>query len=626
MGLNVISGDLVGGIGWRIRRAVGDKRIDDLMIRLAERKRPLLGNTTFLAVVGSGGKTTAKDLLYGVLQETGTGSRSLASLNAFPEVAKMVLRTRRADRFCVVELSEDSPGSLERASRLVRPRVAVLTVIRDDHLAAFSSKDELLDEFKAFLADLPADGTAVLNADDASFGAFASVSNAPVLSYGTTADADIRATDVCADWPQRLAFTVHSGEQSARVETRLVGEHWVHAVLAAIAGGVAYGMPLDQAARGVGRIEAYEGRMQPVDNASGVDYVRDDFKAPMWTLPSCLALLENASTKGRKIVVLGTLSDRGAGAGSTKKYRDIAAKLVSLTDIAIFVGPMAHSALATKKAFPQKTVRTFSNIEDAAGFFQAEITPGDLVLFKGTNKQDHLSRIFLAQTGTVACWRNTCGIEHFCGDCGYLGQPVSERFQLDNGVIEEAGRWLDGWQRNHGTLDEHQLIVGLGNPAGEYGGTPHNAGFEAVSLLAERQRLHWHAMPLGELAEGTLKGNKILLFKPGFNINNAGPVLGALASLADIALSSCILVHDELELRYGDIKVRRKGGDGGHRGLATLLDLLQNDAVWRLKIGVRSTTRPADLAKYVLSKVEDGERENHQAGLCRAADQLEQMV
>ena len=122
MGLNTIARRLIEGIGWRVRKAVGDQRIDGFLIALAKRKRPLLANTTFSAVIGSGGKTTTKDLLYGVLRETGPGRRSLASLNAFPEVAKMILRTRRADRFCVIELSEDRPGSLGRAGQLVRPK------------------------------------------------------------------------------------------------------------------------------------------------------------------------------------------------------------------------------------------------------------------------------------------------------------------------------------------------------------------------------------------------------------------------------------------------------------------------------------------------------------------------
>ena len=499
-------------------------------------------------------------------------------------------------------------------------------MIRDDHLTAFASKDELIEDFKTFLSDLPADGTAVLNADDASFALFAPIPSARVLSYGTTADADIRASDICADWPQRLAFTVHSRETSARVETRLVGKHWVHAVLGAIAGGVAHGMSLEQAAKGVAHIEAYEGRMQPVDKVNGVDYVRDDFKAPMWTLPSCLALLENAAPDGRKLVVLGTLSDRGAGAGSTKKYRDIASQLVKLADIAIFVGPMAHSALATRKAFPKKTIRTFSNIEDASSFFNDVVEPGDLVLFKGTNKQDHLSRLLLAQSGTVGCWRINCGIEHFCNHCGYLKQPYSERFRLDEEVVAATSRWLDDWYRDHGELSGHQVIVGLGNPGETYDGTPHNAGFDAVSLLAERHAMTWNQSPLGRLAAGTVKGKKVLLFKPDFNINNSGPVLGALASLADIELENCVLVHDELELRYGDVKVRRKGGDGGHKGMATLLDLLQTDAVWRLKIGIRGATKPGDLTRYVLSKIEASELDNYQAGVHKAADQLEQLV
>ena len=101
--------------------------------------RPRLENTRFFGIAGSVGKTTTKDLLVSILKVRGKTIGNPQSLNAAPEVAKTILRTRPWHRYCVAELGETAPGSLDNQLAVLQPSIGIITVVGDDHLAAFGS-------------------------------------------------------------------------------------------------------------------------------------------------------------------------------------------------------------------------------------------------------------------------------------------------------------------------------------------------------------------------------------------------------------------------------------------------------------------------------------------------------
>jgi PTH1 family peptidyl-tRNA hydrolase len=138
-----------------------------------------------------------------------------------------------------------------------------------------------------------------------------------------------------------------------------------------------------------------------------------------------------------------------------------------------------------------------------------------------------------------------------------------------------------------------KLICGLGNPGREYERHRHNVGFRVVDLLAERARAGaFQAKFEGELAQGSLGGERVLLLKPQTFMNLSGRSLAAAARFYKLAPPDVLVVHDELDLPFGRLQLKAGGGAGGHNGLRSILDTLGEDSFARLRVGVGKPQGP----------------------------------
>lgn len=607
-------------IAWRIRRRLGDRRVDHLLIGLAHPWRPLLARPLFVGVTGSAGKTTAKHLLFEMLSGSLRGTANPGTLNAIPEVAKTVLRSRPWHDFCISELSESRPGAMDEPLRLLRPRITIVTNVRDDHASAFESRDGIAAEIEKAVAALPPAGTAVLNADDDLVVAMARGCCARVITYGESPAADLRAEDIRAAWPDRLEFTATWQSQRARVSTRLCGPHWLTSALAAIGGGLAAGLTLEECAQGLARAAPFEGRMQPVTTTGGVTFVRDDFKAPLWTVDASLAFMDTARAP-RKIIVVGTLSD--CGPGISQKYARVARRAQGIADLTVFVGPSASYALKAREAGREDALRVFGSVRAAAEFVNANARRGDLVLLKGTNKQDHLCRIPLARDGEIACWRDDCKQGLFCSECPDRLRPsgTPAPWSQPEAADPNAGK-RKGGEISPGT----QVIVGLGNPEPRHAGTPHNVGYEVADRLAASIGSAWHSTPEAWVARGFIGDRAVCLLKLRVAMNLTGTQLGKLSQHMGFGPGQCILVFDDLATPIGSVRTRMSGGAGGHRGVASILEAFQTDALRRVKVGVAGPGAQSDRIGYVLAPFRDEDRAAVERAIDAAAARVVQMV
>ena len=588
-----------------MRKVVGDRRVDDFLVKLAQRWRPALRKPVFIGIAGSGGKTTAKDLLHGILSGALHGVASPGSLNVPPEVAKTILRMRPHHAYCIAELSEHLPGVMDANLELFRPSIAIVTVVKDDHLTAFESRDALANEIAKLVHYLPATGTAVLNADDPRVLTMAAQCRAKVLTYGFSGQADLRAEDVSSAWPDRLRMTLIYRDQRVPVQTQLCGSHWLPSVLGAVGGGLAAGLTVAQCAKGLEGVEPFEGRMQPVTTPEGVTFIRDDFKAPLWTLGACFEFMREAKAK-RKIILIGELSDLSSKETTYAKAASLCQQVAALT---IFVGPWASSVLKTRKSGAEDALLVFNHVRDAADFINTNTREGDLVLLKGTNKQDHLLRIILARENGIACWRDDCQRFTQCSECPDRMKPSgAPLLRLQNLAFRST---KDNLSINPGSVDTKQrFILGLGNPEFEFANTPHNVGYALVDALAASNSMTWEEAPEGWLAHGQLSGEPVCLVKIRSAMNLTGLGLHQLAQRLHFTPAQCLLVFDDLDLPLGTIRLRERGSAGGHRGVASILEAFQTDAFRRLKIGVAPKDKAVSRAAYVLKAFD-------------AADQLE---
>ncbi len=387
--------------------------------RLAERHRRRVARVTFVAVTGSAGKTTTKELVAAVLGTRHRVTKSPGTHNAAHWVSHTVLGVRRGDGFCVQELGATGPGSLDDPIALVRPRVAVITNVGGDHRSAFRTLDATATEKGKVVAAVPPHGLAVLNADDPRVLAMAGSCRGRVLTYGLRPDAVVRAESVTSSWPDRLSFVAIHGEQRVAVHTRFCGVHWVHACLAAIATGVGLGVPLRVAAAALAAVEPLPGRYQPVV-ADGVTFIRDEVKASLWSVAPALEFLRDARAP-RKVAVIGTISDYSGRASQI--YAAVARQALDVADEVIFVGPQALRAGGARSHPKGTALHAFLTARDAHRHLSATLVPGDLVLLKGSQRADHLLRLVLSRRGRIACWRTNCRRLKFCDDCLLLGVP-----------------------------------------------------------------------------------------------------------------------------------------------------------------------------------------------------------
>jgi PTH1 family peptidyl-tRNA hydrolase len=174
------------------------------------------------------------------------------------------------------------------------------------------------------------------------------------------------------------------------------------------------------------------------------------------------------------------------------------------------------------------------------------------------------------------------------------------------------------------------LIVGLGNPGAEYAGTRHNVGFEVAGELARRWGLSKpKARYRGLISEGRSGpgGPRVAVLMPQTYMNDAGRSVGPARGELQVALDRVLVLHDEIDLPFGEIRVRQGGGLAGHNGLKSIRDGLGSPDFARVRVGVGRppTTDPNRVAAYVLGRFREP-RDELQALIESAADAAEQLL
>jgi peptidyl-tRNA hydrolase, PTH1 family len=179
-------------------------------------------------------------------------------------------------------------------------------------------------------------------------------------------------------------------------------------------------------------------------------------------------------------------------------------------------------------------------------------------------------------------------------------------------------------------MTEPWLVAGLGNPGKEYAANRHNVGFLVADLLASRvgakfgrsKRAH------AEVAEGRLGfgGPKLILVKPLTYMNLSGGPIAQLAQFFKVPLENVVAVHDELDVPFGEVRVKRGGGEGGHNGLRSMSKSLATKDYARVRVGISRPPGRQDPADYVLSDFSGAERKELDFLVDRAADVVEAVV
>ncbi len=171
------------------------------------------------------------------------------------------------------------------------------------------------------------------------------------------------------------------------------------------------------------------------------------------------------------------------------------------------------------------------------------------------------------------------------------------------------------------------LVVGLGNPGPSYARNRHNAGFMVLDVLAARAggRFKSHRAR-AEVLEGRLAGARVVLAKPRSFMNESGGPVKGLCDFYKVPVERLIVVHDELDIPFGAVRLKRGGGDNGHNGLRSVTKSLGSREYLRVRFGVGRPPGRMDAAAFVLKDFSAAERKDLDLELDRAADAVEALM
>ena len=342
-----------------------------------------------LAITGSSGKTTTKEMCASVLAALGPCLATHGNLNNEFGVPLTLLRRQPADRSAVIELGMNHRGEIARLAEIARPQIGLVTNIGTAHIEFLGSRDEIAQEKGDLYAALPSDGIALVNLDDERVAAQARRAACRQLTYARGRAAEVSEQGVRFD-AGRFHIRIHAAGQTRDVAVRGLADTTVINALAACAAGLAAGARLEDVCEGLAAYQPIRGRMTPVRGAGAITVVDDTYNANPDSLRAALLAVRelaerDASQGARAIAVLGDMGELGDAADAAHREAGALAAglgfgaLLALGERAALV---CEGALAA--GMKSDDVHIARSHDDAAERVSGLARSGDWVLVKGS--------------------------------------------------------------------------------------------------------------------------------------------------------------------------------------------------------------------------------------------------
>ncbi|MCE3035653.1 MULTISPECIES: UDP-N-acetylmuramoyl-tripeptide--D-alanyl-D-alanine ligase [Streptomyces] len=342
---------------------------------------------TLVALTGSAGKTSTKDLIAQVLSGKAPTVFTPGSFNNEIGLPLTALTATEETRFLVLEMGARGIGHIRYLTGLTPPRIGVVLNVGTAHIGEFGGREQIAQAKGEIIEGLPEDGAAVLNADDPLVRAMAPRTKAKVILFGESAEADVRAENVRLTDTGQPAFRLHTPSGASDVTMRLYGEHHVSNALAAAAVAHELGMSAEEIATalsGAGSLSRW--RMEVTERPDGVTIVNDAYNANPESMRAALRALA-AMGKGRRTwAVLGKMAELGDEALAE---HDAVGRLAVRLNVSklVAVGGIEASWLQlgayNEGSWGEESVHV-SDAQAAIDLLRSELRPGDVVLVKAS--------------------------------------------------------------------------------------------------------------------------------------------------------------------------------------------------------------------------------------------------
>ena len=336
-----------------------------------------------IAVGGSNGKTSTKELIAAVLREQFPTLWSEASFNNDIGVPATLLRLEKSHRAAVLEVGTNHPGELAPLVKLVQPRLGVITTIGREHLEFFGDVSGVAEE-EGWLAELlPADGVLFVNGDNEWTGRLAQRARARVVRVGFGEANQWRARDVrLGDAGSAFQVDAPKSDFCGEYQINLLGRHQIVNALFAIAVGEELGVGRAAVQRGLSACKPAKMRLQ-LWESNGVRVLDDAYNANADSMVAALHVLKDLPCKGRRVAVLGDMAELGAQSEAAHEEVGRCAAENGVNQL-FAIGKMAPAMARSARAAGLLRVIELADVDVACGALKSFLKPGDVVLLKAS--------------------------------------------------------------------------------------------------------------------------------------------------------------------------------------------------------------------------------------------------
>ena len=331
-----------------------------------------------VAITGSNGKTTTKDITSSVLAQRFSVFKSEKSYNNQIGIPSRLMQISAADEIAVLEIGTSWPGEIDRLSQITAPTVGVITNIGPAHLELLGSIEGVAEEKGALLTHAE---HAILNADDPMTPRLATRVCGQITTFGWQNDADVSAHEIEIDSSGKPAFTLKiEGDEIDRVHLPCLGKHNIYNALAAAGVGIWAGLTPTEIRTGLERFQPADMRMQPIVH-NNLHIINDAYNSNPESLKSALAFLSDIEITGKRIAILGDMLELGEH--SHTLHLKTGQAIPTNINLLITVGPHSR-AIAHGAEGSVESIISCDTPKQAAQQLTKYAQPGDAVLIKGS--------------------------------------------------------------------------------------------------------------------------------------------------------------------------------------------------------------------------------------------------
>ena len=366
--------------------------VDDGVAALAALARNVVarvrarGRLRVVAVTGSNGKTTTKNLMRAIFSAEGPTVAPEGSFNNHVGAPISMLRVDESTAYLVVEMGASGVGEIARLVSIVTPDVGIVLKVGLAHAGEFGGIEQTERAKSEMVRDLPESAVAVLNADDPRVDRMSEVTRARIVRFGHGPESDLRAVDVVSSI-EGTSFTLEVDGARHAVQVRILGEHHVSNVLAALAAAREFGVPMERAIAALGEVaRAERWRMELLDPGTGFTVINDAYNASPDSMSAALRTLAQIVTpEQRSVAVLGEMAELGEFAF---EEHDRIGRLIVRLNIhkLVVIGQAArhiHLAAGLEGSWDGESVLV-DDIDAAYDLLREELRDGDVVLVKSS--------------------------------------------------------------------------------------------------------------------------------------------------------------------------------------------------------------------------------------------------